>query len=43
MFDFEKFSSARFYVAETVEKVIEFSPQGIDVENISKVFALSDF
>ncbi|MBR4801095.1 MAG: DUF3794 domain-containing protein [Clostridia bacterium] len=41
MFDFEKFSSARFYVAETVEKVIEFSPQGIDVENISKVLSLS--
>lgn len=41
MFDFEKFSSARFYVAPTVEKVIEFSPEGIDVENISKVLSLS--
>ena len=41
MFDFEKFSSARFYVAPTVEKVIEFSPEGIDVENILKVLSLS--
>lgn len=41
MFDFENFSSARFYVAPPVEKVIEFSPDGIDVENISKVLSLS--
>ncbi|MBO4554274.1 MAG: DUF3794 domain-containing protein [Clostridia bacterium] len=41
MFDFEKFSSARFYTAPTVEKVIEFSPEGIDVENILKVLSLS--
>ena len=41
MFDFEKLSLARFYVAPTVEKVIEFSPQGIDVENILKVLSLS--
>lgn len=41
MFDFEKFSLARFYVAPTVEKVIEFSPDGIDVENILKVLSLS--
>lgn len=41
MFDFEKFSSARFYVAPSVEKVIEFSANGIDVENISKVLSLA--
>ncbi len=41
MFDFEKLSMARFYVAPTIEKVIEFSPQGIDAENILKVLSLS--
>jgi len=41
MFDFEKFSSARFYTAPTVEKVIEFSPEGIQVENVLKVLSLS--
>ena len=41
MFDFEKLSSARFYVAPTVEKVLEFTPDGIDVENILKVLSLS--
>ena len=41
MFDFEKLSMARFYVAPTAEKVIEFSPQGIDAENILKVLSLS--
>ncbi len=41
MFDFEKYSSARFYVAPPVEKVIEFSASGIDVENISKVLSLA--
>ncbi|MBQ9276522.1 MAG: DUF3794 domain-containing protein [Clostridia bacterium] len=41
MFDFEKYSSARFYVAPPVEKVIEFSVDSIDVENISKVLSLA--
>ena len=41
MFDFEKLSMARFYVAPTAEKVIEFSPNGIDAENILKVLSLS--
>ena len=41
MFDFEKLSTARFYIAPTVEKIIEFSPPNIDVENISKVLSLS--
>ncbi len=41
MFDFDKFSVSKFYVAPSVERVVEFSPPGIDMQNIAKVLSLA--
>lgn len=41
MFDFEKISASRFYVAPTAERVVEFSPPGIDMDNVSRVLSLA--
>lgn len=41
MFKFDKFSASKFYVAPSVERVVEFSPPGIDMENIAKVLSLA--
>ena len=41
MFDFEKLSASKFYAAPHVERVVEFSPPGIDMQNISKVLSLA--
>lgn len=41
MFDFEKISASKFYVAPPVERVVEFSPPGIDIDNIAKVLSLA--
>lgn len=41
MFRFDKLSAGRFYTAPSVERVVEFSPPDIEVENISKVLSLA--
>lgn len=41
MFDFDKFSVSKFYVAPSVERVVEFTPPGIDMQNIAKVLSLA--
>ena len=41
MFDFDKLSVSKFYVAPSVERVVEFSPPGIDMQNIAKVLSLA--
>ncbi len=41
MFDFEKLSASKLYAAPHVERVVEFSPPGVDIENIAKVLSLS--
>ncbi len=41
MFDFEKLSASKLYAAPPVERVVEFSPPGIDMQNISKVLSLA--
>ena len=41
MFDFEKLSASKLYAAPHVERVVEFSPPGIDMQNISKVLSLA--
>jgi len=41
MFDFEKLSVSKFYVAPSVERVVEFPPTGIDMQNITKVLSLA--
>lgn len=41
MFDFEKLNASKLYAAPHVERVVEFSPPGIDVSNIAKVLSLS--
>lgn len=40
MFDFDKFSVSKFYNAPPEERVVEFTPPGIDVDNIAKVLSL---
>ena len=42
MFDFEKLSASKFYVAPTSERVVEFSPSDVDMTNVAKVFAAGD-
>jgi len=41
MFDFDKLSVSKFYVAPSVERVVEFSPPGLDMQNIAKVLSLA--
>lgn len=41
MFNFEKISASKFYTAPSVERVVEFSPQDIDMSNIAKVLSLA--
>ncbi len=41
MFDFDNFSASKFYIAPSVERVVEFSPPGIDMQNIAKVLSLA--
>lgn len=41
MFDFEKLSASKLYFAPNVERVVEFSPPGIDMQNIAKVLSLA--
>lgn len=41
MFNFEKISSTRLYVAPTSERVVEFSPEDIDVSNVARVLSLA--
>ncbi len=41
MFKFDKCSASKFYVAPSVERVVEFTPTGIDMENIAKVLSLA--
>lgn len=41
MFDFDKFSVSKFYVAPSVERVVEFTPPGMDMQNIAKVLSLA--
>lgn len=41
MFDFEKISASKFYVAPSVERVVDFSPPDIDMENVAKVLSLA--
>lgn len=41
MFDFDKINASKFYSAPPVERVVEFSPPGIDADNIAKVLSLA--
>ncbi len=41
MFDFQKISASKFYEAPSVERVVEFSPQDIDMSNVAKVLSLA--
>lgn len=41
MFDFQKISASKFYEAPSVERVVEFSPQNIDMSNVAKVLSLA--
>ncbi len=41
MFDFEKLSASKFYVAPTSERVVEFSPSDIDMANVAKVLSVA--
>ncbi len=41
MFEFDKLSVSKLYVAPSVERVVEFSPPGIDMQNIAKVLSLA--
>lgn len=41
MFEFEKLSASKLYAAPHVERVVEFSPPGIDMQNISKALSLA--
>lgn len=41
MFDFDKLSVSKFYVAPSVERMVEFSPPNIDMQNIAKVLSLA--
>ncbi len=41
MFDFEKLSASKFYQAPKVERVVEFSPPDIDMQNISRILSLA--
>lgn len=41
MFDFEKLSASKFYVAPTSERVVEFSPSDIDMSNVAKVLSVA--
>lgn len=41
MFDFDKISASKFYVAPSVERVVEFSPPDIDMSNVSRVLSLA--
>lgn len=41
MFDFENLSASKLYVAPSVERVVEFSPPGIDMQNVAKVLSLA--
>lgn len=41
MFDFEKITACKLYTAPVAERVVEFSPENIDVENVAKVLSLA--
>ena len=41
MFNFEKISASKFYTAPSVERVVEFSPQDVDMSNVAKVLSLA--
>lgn len=41
MFDFEKTSASKFYAADKVERVVEFSPPDVDMQNIAKILSLA--
>ena len=41
MFDFEKISASKFYVAPTSERVVEFSPTDIDMSNVARILSLA--
>lgn len=41
MFDFEKITACKLYTAPVSERVVEFSPENIDVENVAKVLSLA--
>lgn len=41
MFDFEKLSASKFYVAPTSERVVEFSPSDVDMTNVAKVLSVA--
>lgn len=41
MFDFERQSASKFYFAPRVERVVEFTPPDIDLENISRILSLA--
>lgn len=41
MFEFQKINASKFYVAPTVERVVEFSPNDVDMSNVAKVLSLA--
>ncbi len=41
MFDFEKLSASKIYQVPRVERVVEFSPPDIDMQNISRILSLA--
>jgi hypothetical protein len=41
MFKFDKISLSKETTAPSVERVVEFSPPGVDIENISKILSLA--
>lgn len=41
MFNFEKISASKLAASPSVERVVEFSPPGVETENIAKVLSLA--
>ena len=41
MFNFEKINASKFYNAPSQERVVEFSPQDVDMSNVAKVLSLA--
>lgn len=41
MFDFEKITAAKLYAAPISERVVEFSPEDIDLESVARVLSLA--
>lgn len=41
MFDFEKIGVSKLYSTKGVERVVEFCPQDVDVDNVARVLSLS--